>query len=258
MNRRPLIIANWKMHFDFVEAIHLVQQIGVLLRSKSHDNVDIVVAPPFVDIRSVASVIEADRLPLAVGAQHVNALESGAYTGEVSASMLRRLMVKFVLVGHSERRTLFSMTGDIVAETAAACLRHGITPVVCVGENSDEREGGTHREFVEQQLTETLRFLEGLAGSIVVAYEPLWAIGTGKVASTGEVDEMSKLIRATLAQHQRGESHILYGGSVKTDNAAELITIVDIDGFLIGGASLKAESFVEIVSQSSDCYGKKR
>ena len=200
MRQRPLVIGNWKMNLDFVEALHLVQQIGVMLKNHPLEHTDIVVAPPFVDLRSVTSVVEADRLGIAIGAQHVNSNDSGAHTGEISTAMLKRLNVEWVIVGHSERRTHYAMSDDIVAETLRAVVRAGQHAVLCVGESTSLREAGEQKLFVESQLSSALTGLESQFRSLVtVAYEPLWAIGTGVTASTEQVHEMTSFIRGHLS-----------------------------------------------------------
>src|SRR3984957_13957823 len=160
MQSRPLVIGNWKMNLDFVEALHLVQQLGVLMKNRAVEHTDVVVAPPFVDLRSVSSVIDAEKLAIGLGAQHVNPYDNGAHTGEISTSMLSRLNVQWVIVGHSERRTHYAMTNDVVAETLRSVVRAGQHAVLCVGEDLELREAGEHEAFVESQLSSALRGLE--------------------------------------------------------------------------------------------------
>jgi triosephosphate isomerase len=253
---RPLIAGNWKMHLDHVEAIHLTQQIGVLLRTVNHDNVDVLVIPPAVDLRSVSSVIDADRLPIALGAQHASCFDAGAYTGEISVSMLKRLQVRYVLVGHSERRTMFHMDDEIVASTFEAARRGGVTPIVCVGESSEIRDAREHVGFVSEQVQRAVGSASD--GDLVIAYEPIWAIGTGVSAESADIAEMANVIRHALPASLRETTPILYGGSVKTTNAAEIARYGQVNGFLIGAASLKAEEFTEIVGAASECYGRTR
>ncbi len=253
---RSEIIGNWKMNLDHVEAIHLTQQIGVLLRAAAHENVDVIVAPPSVDLRSVTSVIDADRLPIGVAAQHVSSLDKGAYTGEISVAMLRRLGVTSVLVGHSERRAYYGMTDEVVNATAAAALKGGLRPVICVGESADVRGADEHETFVAGQVAAAVEGLTG--GPVAVAYEPIWAIGTGDTASVEQVARMASVIREALPVALRADTPVLYGGSVNPDNAKELSTNGNVNGFLVGGASLVAAQFVEIVTIASECYGKSR
>jgi triosephosphate isomerase (TIM) len=256
---RPLVIGNWKMNLDYVEAVHLVQQIGVVLRNKPLEHVDLVVVPPFVDIRSVTSVVDAERVELEVGAQHVNAHDAGAHTGEVSVSMLQRLNVRWILVGHSERRAMYAMTDEVVAQTLRAVARSGLHGVLCVGEELSAREAGSHFEVVTAQLSAALEGLEEKSRpQVALAYEPVWAIGTGLTASTEQVREMTEHIRTVAASLSLEGPRVLYGGSVNADNAAALMAEGRVDGFLVGGASLKAESFLAIGLAANDCYDGKR
>ncbi|MGC8498740.1 MAG: triose-phosphate isomerase [Acidimicrobiales bacterium] len=251
--RRALIVGNWKMNLDHVEAVHLTQQLAVILASRPAEHVDVVVAPPFVDLRSVTSVIEAEHSALEVAAQHVNPLPSGAHTGEIAVPMLARLHVRWVIVGHSERRTLYGMDDQIVAETARAAIAGGLRAIVCVGEAEDIRARGEHRAFVESQVAAALGALRAAEGDVVVAYEPIWAIGTGRTASVADVAEMTGVIRAAVTATGLTGVRVLYGGSVTGDNAAELLG-ADVDGFLVGGASLRAESFAAIIAAGESCY----
>lgn len=252
---RATVIGNWKMNLDYVEAIHLVQQLGVLLRANPTTNTDVVVAPPFVDIRSVTSIVEADRLPIGVGAQHVHFNESGALTGEVSNPMLKRLGVKHVIVGHSERRTGFGMTDEIVRATLEAVLTAGMTAVLCCGEDAGTRDAGDAAGFVTAQVTSALRGIKSkFADQVILAYEPIWAIGTGRAADTETVREMLNVVRAAVPIDFQSGSRVLYGGSVTAANATEIMVHSDADGFLVGGASLRAEDFVGIIVAVDGCY----
>jgi len=258
-DRRAVVIGNWKMNLDHVEAIHLVQQLGVLMRAHTPERTDVVIAPPFVDLRSVCSVIEADRLNIAVAAQHVNPAESGALTGEISPGMLKRLGVQRVIVGHSERREMFGMTDEIVASTVRSALQIGLRVILCVGEGHDVREAGGATEFVTEQITTALEGVnERYFEEIVIAYEPIWAIGTGAIATADVVSVMVDAIRDALPPVLKKVMSVIYGGSVKPENAEELITVGGCDGFLVGGASLNAQQFVQIVSNVDGCYGKNR
>jgi triosephosphate isomerase len=255
---KPLVIGNWKMNLDFVEAVHLGQQIGVMLKNKPAEHTEIVVAPPFVDIRSVTSIVASERIAMTVAAQHVNANESGAHTGEVSAAMLKRLNVEWVLVGHSERRSMYAMDNAVVASTLQAVARSGLKAVLCVGENGDVRESEGQDAFVQTQLQSTLTGLDPLHQELVsVAYEPIWAIGTGVTASTEQILAMTQHIRSVLRRLNLATSRVLYGGSVNAENARAIILEGGVDGFLVGGASLKAESFMAIVQACDDCYAGK-
>ena len=258
-NTKPLVIGNWKMNLDFVEAVHLGQQIGVLLKNRPSEHTEIVVAPPFVDLRSVASIVDSERIPIAVAAQHVNAHENGAHTGEVSVSMLQRLGVTWVLVGHSERRAMYDMDDAVVALTLRAVVRSGLRAVLCVGEALDIREDGEQDNWVRHQLRSALDDLdERFAEQVTVAYEPIWAIGTGLTAHVEQVRAMMTHIRTTLAALGLRDTRVLYGGSVNAENAASLVAEGRADGFLVGGASLKAESFLAIIQACDDCYALKR
>jgi triosephosphate isomerase len=258
-NTKPLVIGNWKMNLDFVEAVHLGQQIGVLLKNRPSEHTEIVVAPPFVDLRSVASIVDSERIPIGVAAQHVNAHESGAHTGEVSVSMLTRLGVTWVLVGHSERRAMYAMDDTLVALTLRAVVRAGLRAVLCVGEALEIREHGEHDDWVRHQLRSALEGLdERFAEQVTVAYEPIWAIGTGLTADVEQVRAMMTHVRSVLATLGLRDTRVLYGGSVNAENAASLVAEGRADGFLVGGASLKAESFLAIVQACDDCYALKR
>ncbi|HEY5263212.1 MAG TPA: triose-phosphate isomerase [Acidimicrobiales bacterium] len=258
MTAKPLVIGNWKMNLDFVEAVHLGQQIGVLLKNRPSEHTEIVVAPPFVDLRSVASIVDSERIPIAVAAQHVNPHENGAHTGEVSLSMLKRLGVTWVLVGHSERRAMYAMDDAIVALTLRVVVRAGLKVVLCVGEALDVREDGDQDEWIRRQLRSALDGLdERFAEQVTIAYEPIWAIGTGLTADVEQVHAMMSHIRSVLAPAFT-ETRVLYGGSVNAENAASLVAEGRADGFLVGGASLKAESFLAIIQTCDDCYALKR
>ncbi|MEO6987150.1 MAG: triose-phosphate isomerase [Aquihabitans sp.] len=252
VTRTPLISGNWKMNHNHFEAISTIQKLSYLLNKDDYDVVEVSVHPPFTDIRSVQTVIEADDLLLALGAQHCHWEESGAFTGEVSPAFLSKLNVSYVIVGHSERRELFGETDEMVNEKAKAILKWSMTPIICVGETLDEREAGSTDEKVSRQLRAAL---EGLSpediGELVVAYEPIWAIGTGKTASTDDAQAVCATLRAVVAEVAGADAaatvRIQYGGSVKPSNAAELMAQPDIDGALVGGASLVAEDFAGIV-----------
>ncbi len=254
----PAVYGNWKMNLDVVEAIHLTQQLGVLRRRSPLEHVEVGVAPPFVDLRSVGSVNEADRIGLVLCAQHVNEHESGAFTGEVSLAMLERLGVRAVIVGHSERRRLYGMDDALVASTVARVAGAGLRAIVCVGEDAEVRASGGEEAFVAEQLRAALGGLtEGARGNVTVAYEPLWAIGTGVVAETAQVAAQNHSIRVTLDELGL-EAPVLYGGSVSPENAAELAREGAVDGFLVGGASLRAEAFHAVCRAVDDCYASTR
>jgi triosephosphate isomerase (TIM) len=252
--RRPLISGNWKMHLNHFEATTLVQKLVYELTTEDYQAVDVSIHPPFTDLRTVQVYFLAEKepVPIAIGAQTCHWEDKGAFTGEVSPEMLAKLDVAYVIAGHSERRELFGETDETVNLKVQAILRHGMTPILCVGETLDEREAGTTEAKVTGQVTAGLGGLnaEQVAG-LVVAYEPIWAIGTGRTATPGDAQVVCATIRATIAElHGRDTAaavRIQYGGSVKPTNAAELMACPDIDGALVGGASLEVESFVGIV-----------
>ncbi len=250
--RTPLMAGNWKMNLNHLEAIHHVQDLAFRLTDKDFDAVDVVVVPPFVDLRSVQTLVDGDDLRISYGAQDCSPFDSGAHTGDTSAVMLAKLGVTYVVVGHSERRQDHNEGDALVASKVQAALRHGLTPILCVGEGLDIRKAGTH---VAHTLAQLVGGLDGLTaeqvGTVVVAYEPVWAIGTGEVATPDDAQEVCGAIRRQLAESFSAEVaatvRVLYGGSVKGSNAAGIMAQPDIDGALIGGASLDAEDFVRIV-----------
>ena len=249
--RKPLISGNWKMNLNHFEAIALVQKIAFSLPDKYFDKVDVTVIPPFTDLRSVQTLVDGDKLRLTYGAQDLSQHESGAYTGEISGAFLAKLGCTFVVIGHSERRTYHGESNELVAAKTAAALANGLTPIVCIGEGLEIREAGNHVEYNVEQLRGSLAGLSAeQIGTIVIAYEPVWAIGTGKTATPEQAQAVHALLRSQLkaASGKAGEMKILYGGSVKADNAATLFSQADIDGGLIGGASLKAADFLTIIA----------
>ena len=251
MSRKPLIAGNWKMNLNHFEAIALVQKIAFSLPDKYFDKVDVTVIPPFTDLRSVQTLVDGDKLRLTYGAQDLSQHDSGAYTGDVSGAFLAKLGCTFVVVGHSERRTYHHEDDALVAAKAAAAFRHGLTPIVCIGEQLEIREAGNHVEFNVNSLRGSLAGLtkEQLAG-IVIAYEPVWAIGTGRVASAADAQEVCAAIRAELANLANPQIaagvRVLYGGSVNAKNVGEIVAQEDVDGALVGGASLDAEQFATL------------
>ena len=251
MARKPLIAGNWKMNLNHLEAIALVQKIAFSLPEKYFDKVDVTVIPPFTDIRSVQTIVEGDKLLLTYGAQDVSQHASGAYTGEVSGAMLAKLGCTYVVVGHSERRQYHGETDAIVLAKTKAALRNGVTPIVCIGEGLNVREAGDHVAFNVAQLKGSLAGLSAdEIGKVVVAYEPVWAIGTGKVASAADAQEVCAAVRATLAELASAavaaDVRVLYGGSMNAKNVGELVAQPDVDGGLVGGASLKADEFATL------------
>jgi triosephosphate isomerase len=253
MSRRPLISGNWKMHLNHFDAIQTVQKLHYLVDKEVFDDVDVSVHPPFTDIRSVQTVIQSDEMPIALGAQNCHDQEKGAFTGEVSPAFLAKLDVSLVIVGHSERREIFGESDDFVNAKVKAVLKHGMTPIMCCGETLDEREAGSTMDKVLGQVDAGLAGVspEDVAG-LVVAYEPIWAIGTGKTATADDAQEVCGAIRARIREtvgEDAGDSiRIQYGGSVKPANATELMAQPDIDGALVGGASLDPDDFARIIT----------
>jgi triosephosphate isomerase len=252
MTRKPLIAGNWKMNLNHLEAIGLVQKIHYLLRPVDHDRVEVVVCPPFTALRSVQTLIEGDQMPIGLGAQNCHPDPNGAFTGEISPPMLARLKCSYVIVGHSERRQHLAESDGLVNRKAKAVLQAGMTPIVCVGEVLAEREAGRAEEVVETQVLGSLAGLSAeQLGSIVVAYEPVWAIGTGRNATPADARDMIAHIRR-LVEKLGGTDvaervRVQYGGSVKAGNITSIMAEPGIDGALVGGASLDAEEFALIV-----------
>jgi triosephosphate isomerase (TIM) len=254
--RQTLIAGNWKMNLTHLEAIGLVQRLAFALPDKYLDKVDVAVLPPFTHIRSVQTLIEGDKLRLGFGAQDLSPQENGAYTGDVSGAMLAKLGCTFVVVGHSERREYHHEDDELVNRKVRAALKHGLTPILCVGEKLDVREAGGHVEHCRAQLLGGLKGLktDQVAG-VVIAYEPVWAIGTGRVATPADAQEVCAAIRAALADKYGAETgaavRVLYGGSVKSGNIGDLVTQDDIDGALVGGASLDADEFAKLCAMAA-------
>lgn len=249
--RKPLIAGNWKMNLNHLEAIAVTQKLSYSLDDKDYDAVDVVVLPPFTDIRSVQTLIDGDRLRLTYGAQDLSPEASGAFTGDISGSMLNKLGCSYVAVGHSERRAIHNEGDQIVNRKIKAALANEITPIFCIGEELSIREAGNHVEHVLNQVRNGLKgFHKPDLKKIVFAYEPVWAIGTGKTASAEDAQEVCTAIRIELAKIGSIEiaeaARILYGGSVKSSNIVEIMKQADIDGVLVGGASLDAEEFARI------------
>ncbi|EFK53903.1 triose-phosphate isomerase [Corynebacterium genitalium ATCC 33030] len=257
MARKPLIAGNWKMNHDHLEAISQAQRLAFALPKDYYEDVDVALTVPFTDLRSLQTLVQGDNLQITYGAQDVSAHESGAYTGEISAPMLAKLDCTWVVVGHSERREYHAESNELVSQKAKAALSQGVTPIICVGEQLDVREAGDHVNFVVEQTRESLAELEtSQLSEIVIAYEPVWAIGTGKSASAEDAQEICKAIRGLIAELAGDEVaagiRILYGGSVKTDTIADIIGQPDVDGGLVGGASLDGEDFAKLVAAAGD------
>ena len=250
--RRPIIAANWKMHKTHLEAIRDVQKLSYLLDRSDADRVEVVICPAFTALRAVQTLIDSDRLPYGLGAQNVYFEEQGAFTGEVSPPMVQALKCGYVIVGHSERRQLFAETDDVVNRKVRAVFSHDMVPILCVGESLGEREAGATEEKVAGQVR---RDLQGVASEdaarLVIAYEPIWAIGTGRNAEPGDAGQVVGLIRKTLSSAYSKEVadavRVQYGGSVKAGNIRDFMAHPEIDGALVGGASLDPEEFALIV-----------
>ncbi len=246
--RKPLIAGNWKMNLNHLEAIALVQKIAFTIKPEHYEKVDVAVVPPFVDIRSVQTLVDGDRLLLSYGAQDIAPQDSGAYTGDISGPMLAKLGCTWVLAGHSERREYHHEDDAVVNSKVQAAYRNGITPILCVGETLEIREAGDAVAHTTAQLAAGLAGITAeQAESVVIAYEPVWAIGTGKVATPDDAQQVCAAIRARLAElyspELAAQVRVLYGGSVKATNAGEILAKPDVDGALVGGASLDATEF---------------
>jgi len=252
MTRKPLIVGNWKMNATHLESIQMVQKLSYRLEIEDHEAADVVVAPPFTALRSVQTVIEADRLRIGLGAQNCHWEESGAYTGEVSAPMLAKLSVRHVILGHSERRTHFGETDEQINRKAKAVISAGMSPIICVGETLEQREAGEAETIVTGQIQASLARIEGsdIAASSI-AYEPIWAIGTGRNALPDDAGLMCTVIREIVADRISSEGaeglRILYGGSVNAANIRDYMAKSNVDGALVGGASLDPDKFASIV-----------
>ncbi|ACQ80421.1 triosephosphate isomerase [Beutenbergia cavernae DSM 12333] len=260
--RTPLMAGNWKMNLDHHQATHLVQKLAWTLGDAKHDytGVEVVVAPSFTNLRSVQTLVDADRLGIRYASQDVSAHASGAYTGEVSASQLAKLGVTYAIIGHSERRQFHAEDDAVVNAKSKAALGEGIVPLVCVGEGLDVRQAG---EQVPYTLAQVDGAFDGIsaddAATIVVAYEPVWAIGTGEVATPEDAQEVCAAIRVRLSElyspEVAGAVRVLYGGSVKSGNVAAIMAKPDVDGALVGGASLDADEFAAIVRYQQHAVG---
>ncbi|MEU6387626.1 triose-phosphate isomerase [Streptomyces bauhiniae] len=250
--RTPIMAGNWKMNLNHLEAIAHVQKLAFALADKDYEAVEVAVLPPFTDLRSVQTLVDGDKLKIKYGAQDISRHESGAYTGEISGPMLAKLKCSYVLAGHSERRQYHHETDDVVNAKVKAAFQNGLTPILCVGEELDVREAGNHVEHTLAQVEGGLKDVPAeQAETVVIAYEPVWAIGTGKVCGSDDAQEVCGAIRGKLAelysQDIADKIRIQYGGSVKSGNVAEIMAKPDIDGALVGGASLDTDEFVKIV-----------
>ena len=251
-SRRPIVSGNWKMHHNHFEAIQFLQKLVYLVTKDDFEVVDVTIHPPFTDIRSVQTLIDADELRFSLGAQHCHFEDKGAFTGEVSPAMLGKLGLKYVIVGHSERREIFGESDEMVAQKITGIVRNGMTPIICVGETLEEREAETTEEKVLGQIRSALhRRTPEQVGSFVIAYEPIWAIGTGRTATAQDaqavIGAIRDEVRALVGVEAADSVRIQYGGSVKAGNIAEIMAQPDIDGVLVGGASLDPDEFARII-----------
>ncbi|WP_460774031.1 triose-phosphate isomerase [Microbacterium sp. GXF7504] len=252
VTRTPLIAGNWKMNLDHLQAVALVQKLHWTLKDAKHEDgsVEVAVFPPFTDLRTVQTLIDADKIPFALGAQDLSTHDSGAYTGEISGAFLSKLDCAYVIIGHSERREYHAEDDDVVAAKVKAALKHGLVPVICVGETAEDLETHGASAVPAGQLE---RALAGVAADadIVVAYEPVWAIGSGQAATPEQAQEVCAKLREVVAQAMGADAaartRILYGGSVKSTNIASFMREPDVDGALVGGASLVADEFAAII-----------
>ncbi|WP_111765712.1 triose-phosphate isomerase [Nakamurella deserti] len=254
-NRKILIAGNWKMNLNHLEAIALVQKLAFTLPEKYFTKVDVVVLPPFTDIRSVQTLVDGDKLGVVYGAQDISPFDSGAYTGDISGPMLAKLGCSYVAVGHSERREIHEEDDAVVNAKVKAAVKNGIVPILCVGEGLPVREAGNQVQHSVNQLKAALDGVSAeQAATIVLAYEPVWAIGTGRVATPEDAQEVCGALRSALSELYTAELadgvRILYGGSVKSGNVATIVAQPDVDGALVGGASLDATEFATIAANS--------
>jgi triosephosphate isomerase (TIM) len=251
LSRRPLMAGNWKMNLNHLEAIALVQKLAFSLTEQDFDAVEVAVLPPFTHIRSVQTLVDGDKLRIAYGAQDLSEHDEGAYTGDISGAMLAKLGCTYVVVGHSERRQYHAEDDALVNRKVHAAFRHGVVPILCIGEGLEVRQEGRHVEHTLSQLDGSLAGVQPVqAALLVVAYEPVWAIGTGEVATPEDAQEVCAAIRERLGELYSAELsnavRVLYGGSVKADNIGPIMTQPDVDGALVGGASLDPDGFTAI------------
>jgi triosephosphate isomerase len=256
-SRKPLMAGNWKMNLHHLEAISLVQKLAFTLNDADFRRCEVAVLPPFTDIRSVQTMVDGDKLEIVYGAQDLSPHDSGAYTGDISGGMLAKLGCTYVLVGHSERRQYHADTDEVVNAKVKAAYRHGLTPILCVGEPLEVRQLNGQVDHAVEQVRAALDGVPAAqARSVVLAYEPIWAIGTGEVATPEDAQEVCGEVRLTLSQLYPGELadgvRVLYGGSVKAANVAEIMAQPDVDGALVGGASLDAAEFAGICRFTTD------
>jgi triosephosphate isomerase len=252
VERKPVIAGNWKMHHDHFVAIQVVQKLSYRLEEEDFEASDVVICPPFTDLRTLQTIIDADRLKIRLGAQNCFWEDEGAFTGEVSPPMLKKLNVQYVIVGHSERRQLFGETDEGVNLKAKAVMKHAMTPIVCVGETLEEREADATAARVTAQTNAAFAGVKAAdAASCIVAYEPIWAIGTGRNATPQDANDTIAVIRGAVRDLYGAETadaiRIQYGGSVKSGNIKELMAMPEIDGALVGGSSLEPDEFARVI-----------
>jgi len=249
--RTPFIAGNWKMNMTHLEGIKFTQELGY--EYKNRNNCEVCVCPPFIALRSVKNIIDTDRIDIKLGAQNVHFEERGAFTGEISPLMLKALGVEYVIIGHSERREYFADTNETVNKKVISAFRHDLKPIMCVGESLKIRENGNAENFVLSQVVACLKDVDSKnIADLTIAYEPIWAIGTGKNATSKDANDMCRAVRIKLAEIYGNSAaeqiRIQYGGSVKPSNITELMSMSDIDGALVGGASIKLEDFAAIIN----------
>ena len=248
---KKIIIGNWKLNLDHLEAIQLLQKINYSLPENIEDKIEVVLSPSFTSIRSLQTVISSDKLKIKLSSQNVSQFASGAYTGEVSATQLKKLEIDYGIVGHSERRTLFNEIDLVINDKVNRLIENDIVPVFCFGEPIEERKSGSYYNFIENQINDGLKGLrKDKVNKLVVAYEPIWAIGTGEVASLENIVEVLVFVKNIISKKpffNEDNIKFIYGGSVSPDNAQEILNSKIIDGVLVGGASLDATKFVDII-----------
>ena len=248
---KKIIIGNWKLNLDHLEAIQLLQKINYSLPESIEDNIEIVLSPSFTSIRSLQTVISSDKLKIKLSSQNVSQYSSGAYTGEISAAQLKKLDIEYAIVGHSERRTLFNEVDSVVNDKVNRLIDSDIVPIFCFGESIDQRKSGTYLNFIENQINEGLKGLrKDKVNKLVIAYEPIWAIGTGEVASLENIVEVLDYVKNIIKKKpffNEDNIKFIYGGSVSPDNAEDILNSKIVDGALVGGASLDASKFIEII-----------
>ena len=249
---KKIIIGNWKLNLDHLEAIQLLQKINYSLPEDIEENIEIVLSPSFTSLRSLQTVISSDKLKIKLSSQNVSQYSSGAYTGEISASQLKKLDIEYAIVGHSERRTLFNEVDSVINDKVNRLIDSEIVPIFCFGESIDERKSGTYLNFIENQINEGLKGLrKDKVKKLVVAYEPIWAIGTGEVASLENIVEVLDYVKNIINKKpffNDDNIKFIYGGSVSPDNAEDILNSKIVDGALVGGASLKANDFTKIIA----------